>query len=812
MNDTNATLIWLRKDGTLFDTNEVQHGFYIADHAELFGIDSAYIDRLYKKHDKTEDYDNFSAILCEKAFAKGWLRCVKIPWNKKVMVEGVEPSRAQRVVLEDWHFEHPDWRIVWERWVSSKFGPPSAVTLFGPEDTVESKANALARMLIGESDYPPLRWIKKELAFSFYSNPKRIDDVIAAYVVGSRARGTSKPNSDLDIAVVINPRRGLSALQFTDRYHAGFTSDTQKPKWNGIPVDFQFFYPNDPELNSYSKLAINESATLLLGETESHSLYAAIKKLKNKPKFTESFEVLLEGFRGWVSPSGEKFYTSDGVDHGDHADKLLAKKYPSWKWEDDKRFSDGSGAVYATDALEAKGWIRVVDDGIYSCWALDGRTRSTLIELISEIDDGTPVMVDSRDGKGWFRRGRSKDEALDTLIDESALSESEHDLMVDFEDLSSEFSEEYSRGENPRQSWKLVPADLLKKVWMEYGKYGRVDEDGINRIWDILKKSAVKVLINSALKDGEWVTLLGDYDSYQDVPDEEWTRFFNFISDQSGSDVVRNMREIDTGGNGRYSDASQLLKTLVSAAYRVDNDPEKLLGAIDRILNFAHGLGNMAKWFVQGGVHTLDEIADYAPKGATMGGFRETLTAAQIVDALLETTEEKEVFHGTRSEIPFETFDPDMEGTGIVSNGSKKYGGFFFTSDFDNAQFYTEWFVMRASIRNVSLMPPMDKHPPKVMAKAAQDNSIYKIGDYLDGSHYSDIIVVPRSRLSDVEIKEWIFVGDEESYFKHLDKLFGVEDGYIDTDSIESTLEMIDADINYLLKIPVFKKYYESRA
>ena len=62
------------------------------------------------------------------------MRVVKIPWNNKIMVEGQEPTRAQLRVLEDWFFEDKSKDIIWQRWVSSKFGPPQPITLFSPEN------------------------------------------------------------------------------------------------------------------------------------------------------------------------------------------------------------------------------------------------------------------------------------------------------------------------------------------------------------------------------------------------------------------------------------------------------------------------------------------------------------------------------------------------------------------------------------------------------------------------------------------------------------------------------------------------------
>jgi hypothetical protein len=68
-------------------------------------------------------------------------------------------------------------------------------------------------------------------------------------------------------------------------------------------------------------------------------------------------------------------------------------------------------------------------------------------------------------------------------------------------------------------------------------------------------------------------------------------------------------------------------------------------------------------------------------------------------------------FHGSKSPIPFEKFEPQSIGTGIVSSG-QKYGGFFFTSQFENAEYYTEWFVVEVSIKNIEPSPIAQKNPP----------------------------------------------------------------------------------------------------
>ena len=164
-------------------------------------------------------------------------------------------------------------------------------------------------------------------------------------------------------------------------------------------------------------------------------------------------------------------------------------------------------------------------------------------------------------------------------------------------------------------------------------------------------------------------------------------------------------------------------------------------------------------------------------------------------------------FHGSRSLIPFKNFDNSMEGTGIVSTG-KKYGGFFFTSSHENAEYYTEWFVCRVQIGGIIPAPNHEKQPPIVMKQAGIDKRIYMIEDYLDGAVHSNIVVVPSSLTKNIKITGWEFVGDEESYFESLEQMFALGGEQYD---IENFFNMTGGGLDYALKIPIFKKFFNSK-
>lgn len=61
--------------------------------------------------------------------------------------------------------------------------------------------------------YPSLKWIKRELRMNRWANTS--SPVLAAYIVGSEAKGTAKSDSDIDIAVVVPQNKNLSAIKKT---------------------------------------------------------------------------------------------------------------------------------------------------------------------------------------------------------------------------------------------------------------------------------------------------------------------------------------------------------------------------------------------------------------------------------------------------------------------------------------------------------------------------------------------------------------------------------------------------------------------
>ena len=189
-------------------------------------------------------------------------------------------------------------------------------------------------------------------------------------------------------------------------------------------------------------------------------------------------------------------------------------------------------------------------------------------------------------------------------------------LYREFEHVQEKDQEEFHSGQE-YQSWKLVPAQLLKLTWLTFAKYGRVNERALDKIWGILKESVIKVILNSDIKEGHAAPNFFYKDEYSEITEEEWDRWFKYVSDRSGSRMVRNFGEVE--GNARYSDRASGLFKLLEKAYKAETPEEKLL-AMDQIFNFVHGLGDMAKWFVEGGWQSLEDLSNAPVKGINLQG------------------------------------------------------------------------------------------------------------------------------------------------------------------------------------------------
>jgi predicted nucleotidyltransferase len=104
-------------------------------------------------------------------------------------------------------------------------------------------------------EFPTLKWVKSKLQNNLTFRVR--ENVLAAYVIGSTAKGTAKANSDLDIALVIPAKRRVSALRLSERFHLKMALTAGiYPTFLGRRIDFQFFFPDDAILATYPAIEL----------------------------------------------------------------------------------------------------------------------------------------------------------------------------------------------------------------------------------------------------------------------------------------------------------------------------------------------------------------------------------------------------------------------------------------------------------------------------------------------------------------------------------------------------------------------------
>lgn len=83
-----------------------------------------------------------------------------------------------------------------------------------------------------------LRKVRSDLRYNAFSS--RREKVLNAYLLNNRDE-----SGQMVVAVVIPSKPKLKSVTLSERYHAKFTSDSQKPKINSQHIDYQFYYPGE---------------------------------------------------------------------------------------------------------------------------------------------------------------------------------------------------------------------------------------------------------------------------------------------------------------------------------------------------------------------------------------------------------------------------------------------------------------------------------------------------------------------------------------------------------------------------------------
>jgi hypothetical protein len=199
------------------------------------------------------------------------------------------------------------------------------------------------------------------------------------------------------------------------------------------------------------------------------------------------------------------------------------------------------------------------------------------------------------------------------------------DFESDFNRVVKQIKKEWKQG-NEKLSWPVIPKQMLLNMWRTYAKFGQVDEEQVQKLWELLSDILIKVVYISDVQMGSYMSQFNDFSFFKsvacphlkqagevrtpmyplDAKGKVRSSFSKFVSDSHGY-------ERTTGSSIRS------LLILLHQGYSAKNS-DTLFITIDKILNFVHEAGPMAEWFVEGGTSTLDDIKHFQHKGLHLIG------------------------------------------------------------------------------------------------------------------------------------------------------------------------------------------------
>lgn len=152
-------------------------------------------------------------------------------------------------------------------------------------------------------------------------------------------------------------------------------------------------------------------------------------------------------------------------------------------------------------------------------------------------------------------------------------------------------------GGKGRVTWKTIPATLLKRVWLQFGKYHRINSNDLDKIADQILTNIARLRASTEMMGH---SRLGKKDIEDETgyefTDEEWEDWMtSYFTDLNGSWLLS-----DYG--------LPKLEAIYPSIFNAKTDEEKLY-ACDKALNVIHQRSDLASMFVEGGSKTLLDVA-----------------------------------------------------------------------------------------------------------------------------------------------------------------------------------------------------------
>lgn len=209
-----------------------------------------------------------------------------------------------------------------------------------------------------------------------------------------------------------------------------------------------------------------------------------------------------------------------------------------------------------------------------------------------------------------------------------------HDRMID--NIFRTFLYENNADMSRAIPWTVIPFYRIKKIWEDYGRTNLVrDTKGLELIEKIIMRNILKIWCATELQghtqssmEDEFEDNIGYFiDNYFEAENKVQPQYqflnvcYSEIADEYEDDTTGLRQTLfeklqhklwyDFFAKGYCTDygLQPLQRLLIDMAH--ENNPEKKLIVIDKILNVVHQTSDLAAWFIEGGSRSLSDISGY---------------------------------------------------------------------------------------------------------------------------------------------------------------------------------------------------------
>ena len=174
-----------------------------------------------------------------------------------------------------------------------------------------------------------------------------------------------------------------------------------------------------------------------------------------------------------------------------------------------------------------------------------------------------------------------------------------YEWMEQADEVAANVANEFYKQQDKKQSWRLVPAPRIIKIWKDFAKFGFVrDEKGLDQIAQIMIENTQKLHANTIFMEHEEMSA----ESYAEGLE------LNHNYDPELYDEKFPQHVEDEHGQWRISDVALAPLVKDSMQLMAESDPTRKLLIIDRMLNRIHARSDIAALFIEGGTQTLNQM------------------------------------------------------------------------------------------------------------------------------------------------------------------------------------------------------------